>query len=194
MKAESPELVGMKTWGFRGIRVTGSSAMRQGRDNAASAEFFWENLVPCKIRVYNYIRKALDFSADAEDVYQDTILHAFKYIRTYQDGRDFSAWLFGIAQNEIKKHYRKNPLNRVPFDEERLGLCDHGPERHLVEEIYRFAERLKPRHREVFFLFYDQGFTIQEIAGITGLRKGNIKFILNRVRQALRTVIGEDHE
>jgi RNA polymerase sigma-70 factor (ECF subfamily) len=194
MKAGSPELADTGTWDFRGIRAIDPPDMRRKGDEAALGAFFWEQLVPCKSRLYNYIRKSLAFSADAEDVYQETILHAFKYLRTYQDGRDFGAWLFGIAHNEIRKHYRRNPPLTVPFDAERLGLRDPSPERHLVEELYRFAERLKPRHREVFFLFYDQGFTVPEIAGITGLRRGNIKFILNRARQALRTIVGENHE
>ena len=144
--------------------------------------------------LYNYIRKALNFSSDADDVYQETVLHAYQYVRTYREGRDFGAWMFGIAQNEIKKHYKKNPRIIVSLNDERLGLQDPCPERQVIEEIFRFAERLKPRHREVFFLFYDQGFTIPEIAGITGLGEGNIKFILNRARQALRAVIGEERE
>jgi RNA polymerase sigma-70 factor (ECF subfamily) len=194
MIAESPELAGAGTWGFRGIRATDSSAMARKEEDAALAAFFWDKLNPIKARLYNYIRKALNFSSDADDVYQETILHAYKYVRTYQDGRDFGAWLFGIAQNEIKKHYKKNPRITISLDAERLGLQDPCSERQIIEEIYRFAEQLKPRQREVFFLFYDQGFTIPEIAGITGLGKGNIKFVLNRARQALRGAIGEKHE
>jgi len=53
---------------------------------------------------------------------------------------------------------------------------------------------LKPRQREVFFLFYDQGFSIQEIARITGLREGNVKFILNRARTAIKSIMGDQNE
>jgi len=194
MKAESPELADAGAWGCRGIRATDSLAMGRKEEDAARAALFWDMLIPVKERLYGYIRKTLNFSADTDDVYQETILHAYKYIRNYQDARDFGSWLFGIAQNEIKKHYKRNPRINVSLDAERLGLQDTGPERQTIEEIYRFAEQLKPRQREVFFLFYDQGFTIPEIAGITGLGKGNIKFILNRARQALRVIIGEEHE
>ena len=158
------------------------------------AAFFWEKLEPVKSRLYNFIRKTLNFSSDADDVYQETILHAYKYVQTYQDGRDFGVWLFGIAQNEIKKYYKKNPRITISLDSERLAFQDPSPEKHVINEVYRFAEQLKPRQREVFFLFYDQGFTIPEIARITGLGKGNIKFILNRTRQILRSVMGERHE
>jgi DNA-directed RNA polymerase specialized sigma24 family protein len=53
---------------------------------------------------------------------------------------------------------------------------------------------LKPKYKEVFFLFYDGGFSISEIAGITGLKAGNIKFILNKAREAVRSVLGESNE
>jgi RNA polymerase sigma-70 factor (ECF subfamily) len=194
MKAGSPGLAGAGAWAFRGTRAADPAAMALKEKDAALATLFWDKLDPVKTRLYNYIRKALNFSPDADDVYQETVLHAYQYVRTYQDGRDFGAWLFGIAQNEIRKHHKRNRGITISLDAERLGLEDPCSERQTIEEIYRFAERLKPRQREVFFLFYDQGFTILEISEITGLGEGNIKFILNRARQALRAVIGEDHE
>jgi RNA polymerase sigma-70 factor (ECF subfamily) len=162
-------------------------------ENSAGEEF-WQKVVPFKAKVFNYIRKSLNFSADSEDVYQETILRAYQYIGTYKDGRDFGAWLFKIAQNEIRKYCRKSPRAALSFDKVNIGCCDHSPNHLLVEHVYRFAQQLKPEHREVFFLFYDQGFTIKEISQITGFREGNIKFILNRARQSLRTIIGAGHE
>jgi RNA polymerase sigma-70 factor (ECF subfamily) len=194
MKAGSPRLAGEGARDFPGLPAADPSAMAQKEDDAALAAVFWDKLGSVKTKLYNYIHKALNFSADADDVYQDTILHAYRYVRSFQDGRDFGAWLFGIAQNEIKKHHKKNPRVTISLDAERLGIKDPYSERQTIEEIYRFAEQLKPRQREVFFLFYDQGFTIPEISEITRLGEGNIKFILNRARKALRTVIGENHE
>jgi len=168
--------------------------MNRERETELSAAAFWERLIPCKPKLYNYIHKSLNFSVDAEDVYQETVLHAFQYLRTYKEDKNFGAWLFGIAHNEIKKHYRKSLRTAVPIDVERLSTADSSHVRHLVMEVYRFAERLKPRQREVFFLFYDGGFSMSDIARITGLREGNIKFILNRARNTLKTILGEDHD
>jgi RNA polymerase sigma factor (sigma-70 family) len=176
----------------RGIPIK-TSGMKSERAEAAAVAF-WKRLIPCKSKLYNYIHKTLNFSVEAEDVYQETVLHAFQYLRTFQEDKDFGAWLFGIAHNEIKKHFRKTPRKAVPIDVERLGGSDSSHEQHLVGEIYRFAERLKPRQREVFFLFYDQGFSIPEIARISGFREGNVKFILNRARNTLKTLMGDHDE
>ena len=194
MKTEFPELVGAGKWELGRIRMSESPAGTEEGGEEALATAFWDKLAPFNSRLFNYIRKALNFSADAEDVFQETILHAFQYARTYQNGRDYGAWLFGIAHNEIKKHYRKNPGISISLYPERLSPSDNSARRHLVEEILRYAERLKPKQKETFLLFYDQGFTIREIASITGLHEGNIRFILNRARRALRTIVGESCE
>ena len=64
---------------------------------------------------------------------------------------------------------------------------------HLVREVYRFADSLKPKHKEIFFLFYDSGFSVAEISRVTGVREGNVKFILNRARNSLRERLGANH-
>ena len=188
------EIAEIGNWRNRTFRLVDNLSMTRRRTEIAAAVEFWERISPFKVKIFNYIRKSLNFSADSEDVFQETILHAFQYIDTYKDGRAFGTWLFKIAQNEIRKYYRKSPRAVLSFDITNIGCCDHTPDHLLVEHIYRFAQQLKPEHREVFFLFYDQGFTIKEIAKITGFREGNIKFILNRARQSLRTVIGVGHD
>lgn len=168
--------------------------MSTDREAPFSQEMFWTRLAPCQNKLYNYIRKSLNFSADADDVFQETVLHAFRYIGSYRESGEFGAWLFGIAHNEIKKHYKKRPKTGSPLDLDRLGAADTSPVRQMIGEIYRFAERLNTRQREVFFLFYDEGFSIAEIAGITGLGQGHIKFILHQARAALKTILGVSHD
>ncbi len=158
---------------------------------AASETPFWEYLAPVKHRIYNFILKSLGFSQDADDVYQNTVLHAFQYFRTFKKDKDFVTWIYSIAGNEIKKHYKKASRTAGSLDAALLPSPDASHTHQLAREIYRFANNLGRRQREVFFLFYDSGFTIAEISRITGLREGNIKFILNQARQNLRSIMGE---
>ncbi|HLP57249.1 MAG TPA: sigma factor-like helix-turn-helix DNA-binding protein, partial [Candidatus Deferrimicrobium sp.] len=64
-----------------------------------------------------------------------------------------------------------------------------GPFPDDVRDIYRAAANLKPRQREVFFLYYYNEFQISEIVDITGLTKVNIKFILHRARVAIKEMM-----
>jgi RNA polymerase sigma-70 factor (ECF subfamily) len=156
-------------------------------------------LSPVKKNLYNFIFKALNFSEDADDVFQETVLRAFKYINSYKKKHSFKTWLFTIAHNEVKRYYRKNKDktgNRVPgtlgvddFADEIIADNESG-EIELIRDIYEIAAELNPKQRNVFFLFYNNKFSIKEIGEITGLKEGNIKFILNRCREIIREKLG----
>jgi len=169
-------------------------ALKRTDGETLSEVDFRDRLEPCRRKLYNYIAKALAFSADADDVYQETLLRAFQFSATFRRDGDFAAWIFGIAHNEIRRARKKAGRFAAGVDLESLPAAAPASDPDLVRDVYRFAERLKPRPREVFFLFYDGGFKISEIAQVTGLREGNVKFILNRARRALRTILGEPHE
>jgi RNA polymerase sigma-70 factor (ECF subfamily) len=161
---------------------------------ADKAVRFWDLARPHKQKLYNYIQKSLAFSTDADDVFQDTLLRGLRYFRTYQGTRSFPTWLFAIAHNEIRRHFRRARRQVPAAPLERLPSPGQNVDRTLVREVYRLAERLKPKAREVFFLFYDSGFSVAEISSVTRLRQGNVKFILNRARMALRKSLGGAHE
>jgi len=152
---------------------------------------FRDLLEPCRSRLYGYIAKSLGFAAEADDVYQETLLRAYQFSASFRRDADFAAWIFGIAHNEIRRARKRAGRFAAGVDLDVFPAAAPVADPALVRDVYRFAERLKPRHREVFFLFYDGGFTIPEIARVTGLREGNVKFILNRARRALRTILGE---
>ena len=165
----------------------GSEALRIDPDQ------FWELAAPHKQKLYNFIHKSLSFSEEADDVYQETLLRGLKYLGSYDDEKPFSTWLFAIAHNEIKKHRKRaRQGDPLPLAE---NLVIHGePARpDLIWEVHRYAQALKPKHKEIFFLFYDSGFSIAEISRITGVGDGNVKFILNRARNILRKLLGANH-
>jgi RNA polymerase sigma-70 factor (ECF subfamily) len=163
-----------------------------GRERWASdAGAFQILLNPVKENLYNFILKALNFSEDAQDVYQETVLRAFKYKHTYDENRPFKTWLFTIAHNEIKRHFKKS--GEIPGAAGTVEQLAHTPDdadNTWVRDIYDIAATLNPNQRKVFFLFYDQRFSIKEISRITGLRQGNIKFILNRARERIKEKLG----
>jgi RNA polymerase sigma-70 factor (ECF subfamily) len=165
------------------------------RKEAKAREDFWELVNPVKENLFNFIYKALNFSEDANDVFQDTLFRAFKYIQSYNKKNPFKNWLFAIAHNEIKKYFKKtgNLSNPIQLDVQHWLSQDKGHEA-MVQAIYEMAQDLRPKHRKIFFLFYDQGFSIKEISDISGLKEGNIKVILNMSRKKIKEKLGVDHE
>lgn len=149
-------------------------------------------LDPLKNHLYNFIFKSLNFSEDASDVYQDTVMRAFKYRSGFRTDENFKTWIFTIAHNQVKHYFnrfKKKVLHSDPQLLQNLSDDSHDSEQQLVRDIYRLAGKLKPDWRRVFFLFYDQQFSISDISEITGLKEGNIKFILNRCRELIKQMI-----
>lgn len=169
------------------------------KKRTVSAASFQEMLEPVKNSLYNFILKSLNFSEDADDVFQETVLRALKYISGFKENYSFKTWIYAIAQNEIRGYYRENKEriqqtmldNRreenleadIPVDNDRAAAA-------LVKDIYEIAAGLNPQQRNVFFLFYDDRFSLKEIGRITGLKEGNIKFILNRSREIIKERFG----
>jgi len=156
-------------------------------------EFFQYLLNPIKENLYNFIFKALNFSEDANDIYQETILRAFKYRKSYDRESPFKTWIFTIAHNEIKRYFNKHKeiQDKVDLEVQADMMDDPGNDNQaLVRDIYEVAQQLTPNQRRVFFLFYDQQFSIQEISEIAGLKQGNIKFILNQSREKIKQKLG----
>ncbi len=177
----------LKTIEIPGAFKTAASIFK--KEETITSETFITLLNPIKENLYNFIFKSLFFSEDADDVYQDSIMRAFKYRGSYKTGCSFKTWIFTIAYNEIKAYFNKNkkPINALclPLDE-RLNIPDDTASDSLVNDIYEVALQLPYQQQNVFFLFYDQRFSLQEISLITGLKEGNIKFILNQAREKIK--------
>jgi RNA polymerase sigma-70 factor (ECF subfamily) len=163
---------------------------------AAEKELFWELLASLQKKLFNFLHKALNFSEDSADLYQEVVIRAWRYFPSFDQRRSFSSWLFTIAHNEIKKYFnqRKADHKVIPLEllvKEPAAPASEDPD---VALIHGLARQLPLRQREVFYLFYYNGFSIAEIAAICGLRRGNVKFILNRGRVAVRKALEVTHE
>lgn len=163
------------------------------RSGLMDRESFSQLLAPVKEPLYNFILKALNFSEDADDLYQDAVLRAFRYRKSYRPEHAFKTWIFTVAHNEIKRYFNRHKNTPSSLDlMEHIYVTDDNQDEEKVRVIYEIASQLNPRQRNVFFLFYDHGFSLKEISGITGLKEGNIKFILNRARETIKKTLKKE--
>jgi len=162
---------------------------------AEEKELFWELVASLEKKLFNFLHKALDFSEDSSDLYQEVVIRAWRYFPAFDRQRSFSTWIFAIAHNEIKKYFNRRKKDRAVIPMALLAVEPAAPAADpVVDLIYGTAQQLPLRQREIFFLFYYNKFSIDEIAAICGLRQGNVKFILNRGREAVRQALEVTHE
>jgi RNA polymerase sigma-70 factor (ECF subfamily) len=170
----------------------------QDRDTAPvpDRDRFLQLLLPVKTHLYNFIRKTMNFSSEADDVFQDTLLKGFRYFHSFDRRRGFKTWIFTVAHNLVKDRFAaeaRMERQAVSWQEaEEVEDRANTPDAQMtaeVRDIYRLAAALRPRHREVFFLYYYNEFSVAETAEITGLSRANVKFILHRARKRIKSIV-----
>jgi len=124
--------------------------------------------------------------ADAEDALQDTLINAFRYIKTYDSRWRFSTWLYRIA---IRNAARSRSGDVLPpgdlCDEESdpLRQCISDSE---IENLWLSARRLL--NDEVFaamWLRYAEDMSIKDIAAVLDRSASWTKVNLMRGRRVL---------
>ena len=156
--------------------------MHQKPDSAA-----WERLVSAnENRLYRAALSILGSSAEAEDAVQDAFVKYLEKRPRLSAPEDAARWLMRVTVNGCKDRLRSAYRRRsVPLTEE---LATSGPEeRQELEELLS----LEPRDRLLIHLYYYEGYSTAEIAGMTGQREGTVRSRLSRVRAQLRTLLSE---
>jgi len=170
------------------VRHPGRAASEQIVETA-DKDLFLHLLVPVKKHLYNFIRKSMNFSQEADDIFQDTLLKSFRYFHSFKRDKSFKTWIFTIAHNLLKDHFKTGRGLVLIEDADGLPVDEDPSIPRDVRDIYQAAAGLRPRQREIFYLYYYNEFKVPEIVRITGLTRVNVKFILHQARKAVKEIM-----
>jgi RNA polymerase sigma-70 factor, ECF subfamily len=131
--------------------------------------------------------------AEAEDVVQETFMHALQSFHRFEPGTNARAWLFSIM-----RHVRSNRLRasrRAPIDAsdgdhvERIPAVEQTPQ-HLTErEVLDALAELPPGFQEIVLLCDVEELSYKEIARVLDIPMGTVMSRLHRARRLLRTAL-----
>jgi RNA polymerase sigma-70 factor (ECF subfamily) len=170
---------------------------------AGETQLFHELIRPYEKLVYVTILTMVKNEAEAEDGAQETMINAFRHLKSFRGEAKFSTWLVTIAMNEGRKRLRKvkvaaeTPLE-IPTDENEgdftpAVLTDwreiplEALERKELRAKLREAVELLPeKHREVFVLRDIEGLNQEETAAALGINVTLVKVRLHRARMMLQ--------
>jgi len=88
--------------------------------------------------IYRYLLRTTARSSEAQDLSQETFLRAYRAYRSLPDDANVRAWLFAIATNLSRNHFRAEKRRRAAHAAVRADAPPHagaGP-----EEATRFNE------------------------------------------------------
>jgi RNA polymerase sigma-70 factor (ECF subfamily) len=117
------------------------------------------------------------YSADLDDLIQETFIRAFRALDSWRGEASFRSWLFRIAANLRKDQYRKEGGRvAVPIEDHDLAdASDPEGEAGASEMERRLREgigRLPRMQREVFLLRAQQGMDYVDICAALGTTPG----------------------
>ena len=131
----------------------------------------------------------------AEDVGSNAF---FKALTLADDSiRDFKPWLLTVCRNEFISVCRKNSRftgEEIPEDlaDDREEVIEGIIRREEYRSLYRAIGLLPDAQKEVVTLFYFSELPVKSISEITGKSETNIKVLLCRARDKLRTILEEE--
>ncbi|QQR55274.1 RNA polymerase sigma factor [Candidatus Peregrinibacteria bacterium] len=141
----------------------------------------------------------------AQDLAAETFFKALSKLWQFRwRSVSFSAWLYRIATNELRMHFRGKKklcsleamMENTGFDlkdsadlEEELRLAEEVLERH--EEFLRVQKQIQTLpllYQEVIALRFFEEKSVKEIASILNKREGTVKSLLSRGLEKLRAL------
>ena len=120
--------------------------------------------------------------ADAEDVMQEVFLRLLKAKPVFSGEAHAKAWLLRVASNCVSDLFRLPWRKREEPLGEETAVTEAPGEGSVTEAVLS----LPVRYRIPVHLYYYEGYSVAEIAGITGSSEGTVKSRLFRARNLLR--------
>lgn len=140
------------------------------------------------VHVFNFLYKMCGDRALSEDLTQEVFYKLMKYRTSYNNG-NFISWLFTIARNNLKTHFRRNKeihedLSRVDFN---LSAEEENSEEDY-SQLQMALSKLSASDRELILLNKFQEIRYNEIAEIIGSTPGAVKTKVNRAIHKLKAI------
>jgi RNA polymerase sigma-70 factor (ECF subfamily) len=132
-------------------------------------------------------------SAGVGDLVQETFQHCLEARERIEDPAKFRSFLFSIAFNVLRGHFRKKARRGTEIDVEEVsveaimpGACSVLVEREEQRLLLEALRRIPMADQTILELDYWESMTMGEIAVVLSIPEGTAKSRLYRARQRLK--------
>jgi RNA polymerase sigma-70 factor, ECF subfamily len=134
----------------------------------------------------------------SQDLFQETWVRVIEHRKDFDPSKKFSTWLYAIALNLTRDHWRSEKRRRTEVDSElveiapsRTDLAQELIQKQQLQKLQDAIASLTEMEREVFMLRHFGALSFQEIAELLDI---NLNTALSRMHQAvgrLKELVGE---
>ena len=152
------------------------------REYTAAAEQFLD-------MVYRIALNWFKVPADAEDAAQNVMLRLWRTDTAFQGEEHLRRWLARVTVNECKR------ISCHPWRSRTVSLeCCGEPvfDGQEQRELYQAVMDLPGKYRVPLYLYYYEGYAVNEVGELLGLKPSTVQTRLARGREKLKTILTEE--
>jgi RNA polymerase sigma-70 factor (ECF subfamily) len=149
-----------------------------------------------KVKIFQYCVRMMKDRSEAEDIVQSVFVRLFERANQIDCPDKFRSWLYCVARNFCLTRMRARAASAEVESESASVTADTS----LVDEledrqngagslVRRGIARLSPELREVIILREFQELSYKEIAEVTSINEGTVKFRLFTARKKLSEIL-----
>ena len=127
---------------------------------------------------FMYLRNA----DDVEDIFQDVFLRLFRYEKSFDSDEHEKAWLLRVTINRCKDLHKSFFRSRVCSLNDMEITFEDEHESEVLQQVLALPQKYK----DVVYLFYYEGYSVQEISKILCVKENTAYSHLHRARQMLK--------
>ena len=138
--------------------------------------------------VYRVALTMLKNKDDAEDVFQDVFMKICTENMSFMSEEHEKAWLIRVTKNKCLDFLKRSCNKNKEELDENLVKEESNNNQHVVDEVMKLPEK----YRIIIYLFYFEGYKINEMAQILDINESTIKSQLVKARELLKESLKEE--
>lgn len=158
-----------------------------------SRELFWELLEREYVAGLLFCRKMAGDRDNGDDLYQDALITAFSRFDDLRDHDSFRPWLYRIIISTFKRTVRRPWWQRrrpmTEQVEQSLGGVDPTDAHTARRWLERAFGSISVDEQVLVALYELEGWSVAELAELSGKKPGAVKVRLHRARARMRQAI-----
>lgn len=128
--------------------------------------------------------------SDAEDITQDVFVKLFTTNQEFETPQHERYWIIRVTINACKNHlsafWNKNTVG--------MDTIQDMTKDDTYSEVTELLYNLPPKYRLVLYLYYYEGYSIEEISTALNVGKSAVKMRLKRGREKLKLDLEEESD
>lgn len=147
--------------------------------------------------VWSYVYSMTKDTTTADDLAQEVFIQAYKSIHQFRQDSTVKTWLFAIAKNKVKDHFRSAFVRKVTVLDQVESEAMESVEVQVLDSLQRNAVwdalfHLPADYREVVVLHAKEDLSFKQVGAVMGLSEATARVKYHRAVQQLRELLGKE--